>query len=127
MVGGVALDDGVVGRARRAARELVGMTEVDEPARMAAGLNVVVRVGGRRGYGTCSGDRLAVGGPGRRRTEWAGAGPGSGAGAGAASGTGEWVASALEDAGSCRGLARWVSRRSGGWGVSHEARIGLNI
>ena len=32
----MALDDGVVGRARRAARELVGMTEVGEPARMAA-------------------------------------------------------------------------------------------
>ena len=75
----VALDHGMVGRTRRAAGEGVGVTVVGGPAcrytaatdmahRLGAGVGVVrVRVsrgdglvGGCRGHGTCSGDRLAV-------------------------------------------------------------------
>ena len=75
----MALDHGVVGRARRAAGEGVGVTVVGGPAcwytaathlahRLGAGVGVVrVRVGGgdglvggSRGHGTCRGDRLAV-------------------------------------------------------------------
>jgi hypothetical protein len=74
----VALDHGVVGRARGAAGEGVGVTVVGGPAcgyaaadmadRLGAGVGVVGvgvgggdgLVGGCRGHGTCGGNRLAV-------------------------------------------------------------------